>query len=552
MHITNEQIKEFLIDTGLISKVDILSCEKRCGGDDLCNSLISEGRISEADSARMKSYILGIPFVDFSKEKIPHDNLSLIPESLSRKHNIVSFGKEGGKIRVAFVDPESIGEVVDVLDADHIIPHVTHESSIKKALVEYQKGMQYSFGGDIRNNAVKIKKNNGIVDEHTSINLVDTILRHAISQGAAIIHLEKNSDDVIVRYRVRGKIYDAMTLPHEVMDSLLNRINILSGGNIGGFKFTTENGEIYISTSIQEDNEKIVLKLYSDSEDMMFERLYFQAHNIEKIHNNIHSKNGMILVTGPVKSGKTTTMYSILDILNSPNLNIVTIEDKIERNIKRVNQVKVMDSEKASYLRAVPGQDADVLMVGDIDTTEEMSIITNLSLADHLVISSITSDSAAECLYKVTQSGVDTFALKNSVKLIIGQKTLRKLDENKQKYYLSGAGLTSLGKIIDMDKVLELLKEKKIIDIKDTWKKVPFYRPKKSNNSKDGYNGRIGLQEVLEVSETIKDLMVSGANVNKIEEQAKKEGMITLLEDGIIKAVMGLTTLEEVLRVAAD
>lgn len=550
MHITNEQIKEFLIDSGLVSKIDLLSCEKRSGDVELSDFLVSEGKISEGDSARMKSYILGIPFVDLSKEKISHDYLSLIPEALSRKHNVVSFGKEGDKIKVACVEPKSISEIIEILDAEHIIPHVTHTSSIKKVLVTYQKGMQYSFGDNIRSNAVKIKKNNGVIDEHTSIDLVDTILRHALNQNANIIHIEQDLDGVIIRYRVKGKLYDAMTLPSEVMISLVNRINILSGGNNGGFKFTTERGEIYINTSIQENNEKIVLKLYSDSEDMMLERIYFQHHNIEKIHNAIHSKNGMVLVTGPVKSGKTTTMYSILDILNSPNLNIVTIEDNIERSIKRVNQVKVMDSEKVTYLRSVPNQDADVLMVSDIDTAEEMSLITNLSLTNHLVISSVTSESAAECLYKVSKIGVDPFALKNAIKIIIGQKTLRKLDDNKEKYYLSSAGIASLGKIIDIDRVLDLLKEKNIINQNDTWKKVPFYKPKKSIDSKDGYQGRVGLQEVLEISETMKDLIMSGSNIDKIESQAKKEGMITILEDGVMKAVMGLTTLEEVLRVA--
>jgi len=552
MHITNEQIKEFLIDSGLVSKIDFLSCEKRSGEDvDITNTLISEGKITESDSARMKSYILGVPFVDFDKEKISYDKLSLIPESISRKHNAVAFGKEDNKIKVACIDPNSISEIMDSLNAEHVIPYITNIKSIKKALVEYQKGLQHSFGDDIRSGAIKIKNNEGEIDDHSSIRFVDTILRHAVVQNASIIHIENDSKSVIVRYRVKGRLYDAMTLPVEVMLSLVNRINVLSGGNNGGFKFTTEDGDIYISSNTQNDYKKIVLKLYSDSDDMMLEKLNFQHYNIEKIHKYIHSKNGMILVTGPVKSGKTTTMYSILDIINSPSLNIVTIEDKIEKDIKRVNQVKVLDSEKAMYLRSVPGQDADIVMVSNINNAEEMSLMTNLSLTNHLVVSSVSSESASECLYKVLNNNIDPFAIKNSLKIIIGQKTMRKLDDNKEKYYLSSAGITSLGKIINLDEMLEILKDKKIVDANATWKKVPFYKPKKIKNSNGGYQGRVGVQEVLEISETIKDLIMSGANVSKFEEQAKKEGMITLLEDGIIKAVMGLTTLEEVLRVIA-
>jgi type II secretory ATPase GspE/PulE/Tfp pilus assembly ATPase PilB-like protein len=238
-------------------------------------------------------------------------------------------------------------------------------------------------------------------------------------------------------------------------------------------------------------------------------------------------------------------MYSLLDILNTPNSNLLTLENNIDKDISRVNQVRINREEREAYLRSIPGQDADVVMVDNIDDSEELSILTNLSLTNHLIISSVQSESASECLYKICNIGIDTFTIKNSIKTIIGQKVIKRIGDNKEKYTLSTAGISSLNKI--MDRMLNILKENQLVDINTTWSKVPFYRL----NKKTDYEGRIGLQEVLVVSEGIKDLIMSGADIEKIEEVSKKEGMITILEDGVMKAVMGLTTLEEVLRVAA-
>lgn len=541
MHITNEQIKDFLVDTGLMTKVDL---KHYTDSDDLSNVLVSDGRLSDCDVARMTSYILGIPFVDLSKDKISYDDLSNIPESISRKHNAVSFGREGDKLKVAFTDPVKIEEVLNHLDSDNIIPYITHQGSIKRSLVEYQKGLQYDYGDSIKKHAVILNERD---DNRSAIKILDTILRHAIAQGASIIHIESDGNNVLIRYRSKGKLYDAMTLPNNVYSSIERRVRDLSGTEKGGFKFTTEDKSIFVSSSVSENDQKIVMKLYSDSEDVLLENMYFSQDNIDKLHTAIHSKNGMVLVSGPIKSGKTTTMYSLLDIINSPNLNIVTIEENIKRNIPRVNQVKVDGEDREMYLRSIPGQDADVVMVDNMDSSDEVSILTNLSLTNHLILASLQSDSAAECLYKICNIGIDPFIIKNSVRVIINQKTLKKLGDNKEKYTLSKAGISSLSKIIDMDNMLQVLKDNNIVDKKASWKSVDFYRPKKG----DGYEGRLGIQEVLVISETIKDLMMSGSDVDVIEKQAQKEGMITTLEDGIMKAAMGLTTLEEVLRVAS-
>lgn len=542
MHITDEQIKEFLVDTGIMSKSELSFYNLK---DNLTDLLISDGKISDDDFSRMSAYILGIPFVDLIKDRPSYENLSLIPESISRKYNVVSFDKEDGKVKVAFTDPKNINDVLDNIDLENIIPYMTCNGSIKKSLVEYQKGLQDSFGNDIKKYAVNIKNDE---DDNSHVDIVDTILRHALIQGASTIHVEGRDSEIVVRYRIKGSMYDAMTLPKEVMSSIVKRIIDLSGDNNDGFKFTTESNNIFVGTFISHNRDKIVIKLYSDSEDMLLEKIFFNETNIERLHNNIHSKSGMIIICGPVKSGKTTTIYSILDILNNPNVNIVTIEENITKQISRINQIQADRAEREIYLRSISGQDADIIMVDNVDSSEDLSILTNLSLTNKLIMLSIQSDSASECLYKISNIGIDPFILKNSIKTIVGQKTLKRLGKDSEKYTLSKAGISSLSKIIDMDRMLNILKSNKLVEDNSDWKDVPFYRLKKNSD----YEGRVGLQEVLIMSETIKDLMMSGADTEKIEDRSKEEGMITLLEDGIMKAVMGLTTLEEVLRVAAN
>jgi len=536
MHITNEQVKDFLMDSGLMSKVNLMSYKDE---EDLLDSLIIDGKVSDIESARIKSYILGIPFVELSKDNVSYNDLINIPETISRKHNIVSFGKTEGKLKVAFTDPSSIKEIIENLDVDRIVPYITHSDSIKRSLVEYQKGLQYEFGDKIKKEVFNINENK------VSINILDTVLRYSILQNASIIHIDCDSE-VTVRYRIKGKLYDSISLPRSVMPSIVERVKKLSGEEELGFKFTTEDDNIFVGTFISD--EKVVLKLYSDKDDILLEKLNISKDNIDKIHKNIHSRSGMVIVSGPMGSNRKMLMYSLLDILNSPNSNILTLEKSIERKIPRVNQLKISGEERTDCLRDVSRQDVDVLMIDNVDDSEELSIITNLSLSNHLVIPSVQADSAAECLYKICSVGIDGFLIKNSIKTIIGQKVVKRIGKDSEKYTLSTAGINSLGKIIDMDRMLNILKENKLIKEGDTWKKVPFYRLNKKSN----YEGRMGLQEVMIISESIKDLIVAGAGIEKFEEVSRKEGMITLFEDGIMKAVMGQTTLEEVLRVAAN
>jgi type IV pilus assembly protein PilB len=262
----------------------------------------------------------------------------------------------------------------------------------------------------------------------------------------------------------------------------------------------------------------------------------------------------MILTTGPTGSGKTTTLYTILDILNKPDVNISTIEDPVEYQMKRINQTQVnpdIGFTFASGLRTLVRQDPDIIMVGEIRDNETASLAVNASLTGHLVLSTLHTNSSAGAIPRLMDMKIESFLLVSTINIVIAQRLVRRLSDTKEKYYLSKAELANLEKVVDLKRVLEVLKAEKVVKPGDTWDKINFWKAVPGKED-DGYKSRIGIHEVLKVSPTIKDLIMKGATAGQIEDQAKKEGMLTMIEDGIFKSVQGQTTIEEVLRVISE
>jgi type IV pilus assembly protein PilB len=245
----------------------------------------------------------------------------------------------------------------------------------------------------------------------------------------------------------------------------------------------------------------------------------------------------------------------MLDILNTPDVNISTVEDPIEYQIKRINQTQIRSDigfTFASGLRSLLRQDPDIIMVGEIRDNETASLAINASLTGHLVLSTLHTNSAAGAIPRLMDMKCEPFLLVSTIKIIIAQRLVRRLSENKVQYFLSDAEVVELGKKIDLEKVLGYLRAEKIIQDKTGWREIPFYKPNIATEGEDGYKGRLGIHEALKVTSTIKDLIIKNATADEIEEQAKKEGMMTMIEDGVFQAVQGMTSIEEVLRVAND
>jgi type IV pilus assembly protein PilB len=263
----------------------------------------------------------------------------------------------------------------------------------------------------------------------------------------------------------------------------------------------------------------------------------------------------LILITGPTGSGKTTTLYAMMEILNTPEVNISTVEDPIEYRMPRVNQTQVnpkIGLTFSSGLRSLVRQDPDIIMVGEIRDSETANLAINAALTGHLVLSTLHTTNAAGAIPRLIDMKAEPFLIASTVRIIIAQRLVRKLCVSKEKYVLKKSELKNLANYCDLKKVLENLKREKVVKPKATFKDIVFYRPKPTKSSPDGYSGRIGIFEVLAVTESIKELIIKRASTGQVQEQAWKEGMKTMVEDGFAKAAQGLTSIEEVLRVISE
>ena len=575
-------MKDFILDSGLVSKADFVVAEKKAKeeDEDVGKILVSLGKLGEDDLRKIKAYVLGIPFVDLKEQKINFDVLSLVPEPIARNHNIVAFKKTSDALEVAMLDTEDLAAIdfVKKKVGLKVVPRLTDSESMKNVLLQYQKSLKAEFGDIIQKEATTLKTITEEDGENASesdlkklaedlpvVRIVDTLLKHAIIQNASDIHIEPLEGQVVVRYRIDGLLHDAMVLPKNVAPSIIARIKVLSNLKLdekrlpqdGRFKIDLNEEKISfrVSTLPIYFGEKIVMRLLRENASgFTLEALGFHGEGLERLHRATKLATGMILTTGPTGSGKTTTLYTMLDILNTPNVNISTIEDPVEYQMNRINQTQVRPEIGFTFgngLRTLVRQDPDIIMVGEIRDNETASLAINAALTGHLVLSTLHTNSAAGAVPRLIDMKVEPFLLVSTIDIIIAQRLVRKLTDKKEKYFLTRAEIENLRKEVDIDRVLDFLITEKVINKKTTWDKVPFYRPGDSKGE-DGYSGRLGIHEVLKMSPSIKELIMQEKTNKDIEEQAKKEGMLTMIEDGIFKAVQGYTTIEEILRVVSE
>jgi len=585
MQINEEQLSKFILDGGLVSKGDLEEASKKAleKKQKIGNILLSEGKISETDLKRMEAFVLGIPFVSLAGQKIDFAVLSLIPEPIARNYNIVAYKKSEDSLEVAMLDVDDL-PVIDFIKKRSglkIMPRLTDASSIKSVLVQYRQSLEAEFkdiiekeSGSTLNVSEEGEKGNEksglelkkIAEDLPVVKIVDSLIFHAILQNASDIHIEPGEKDLTVRYRIDGILHDAMALDKSAGSGITARIKVLSNLKLdekrlpqdGRFKIE-QNGEkisFRVSTLPTFFGEKTVIRILKENaHGFSLEGLGFHGEGLERIHTSLAMNTGMLLATGPTGSGKTTTLYTMLDILNRPEVNISTVEDPIEYQMPRVNQTQVKPEIGLTFangLRSLLRQDPDIVMVGEIRDGETAGLAINASLTGHLVLSTIHTNSAAGAIPRLLDMGVEPFLITATVKTIIAQRLVRRLTNTKEKYFLSAAEIKNLAKIVDLNRVLEFLQTEKIIAKDASWDKIPFYKPKKTSDFEDGYSSRIGMHEVLKVSSTIREMIIKGSSQDDIEAQAKKEGMMTMIEDGIFQAVLGMTTIEEVFRVVSE
>ena len=583
MRVEPQQLKAFLLDSGLVAEEQFEKALKKAKEtrQKVEDVLVSEGLISQEELIKLEAYILGIPFVNLEKEVVAPEILKIIPEPIARRHNIIAFRKKLNNLEVAMLDPEDLMTIEFIKKKESglkILPRLTTPESIKNVLHQYQKTLEAEFGEIIKKEAGGIRpiKEEEFVEEKEEllkvaeeipvIKIVDTLMKHAILQRASDIHIEPLEKEVLVRYRIDGILHDAMTLPRAVASGIVARIKVLSNLKLdehrlpqdGRFKIETEDYKYSIRVSVLPifDGEKIVMRLLPESaKALSLEGLGLRSEALEKVQDNLRKPVGMILITGPTGCGKTTTLYAMMEILNIPGVNISTVEDPVEYRMPRVKQTQVnpkIGLTFASGLRSLVRQDPDILMVGEIRDDETAGLAINAALTGHLVLSTLHTNDAAGAMPRLIDMKAEPFLISSTLEVVIAQRLVRKLCKEKEKYSLKESEIENLKKYCDLERILQILKEEKIVKPKAKFEDVEFYRPKPSKESPEGYSGRIGIFEVLPVTETIKELIVGRAISDQVMAQARKEGMRTMIEDGFVKAAQGITSIEEVLRVIIE
>lgn len=592
MFISDKQLKNFLLESEIIPLSALEEAEQEAAktSQKFGQVLVEKNLIEEEQLRKTYAYLLGIPFVNLESHYVPKEVLNIVPEPIARKHNIIAFEKDGNKIKVAMLDPEDL-QTIDFIrkkTRSKILPCLTSEKSIRHVLTQYQKSLKAEFGEIINENvkfasivnetkagsaATPQEKEEEVLkkraEELPVIKIVDMLLKHAILQQASDIHIEPEEKEIVIRYRIDGILHDVMFLPKEVLSAIIARIKVLSNLKLdehrlpqdGRFKIETEDYKFSFRVSILPimDGEKVVMRLLNESsKGLTFEQLGFRDKALEAVQKNIHRPHGMILVTGPTGSGKTTTLYTIMDILNTNQVNISTVEDPIEYRMPRINQTQVSPKIGLTFaagLRALLRQDPDIIMVGEIRDEETMHIAINAAMTGHLVLSTLHTNSAAAAIPRLLDMGSEPFLLATTLNVIIGQRLVRKVCTScSEEYFLKKEDIIELGKKVNINSLLETIKREKILGAQiDSWEKIKFTRGKgcpRCNNT--GFKGRIGIYEVLEVEDDIRSLVSKRAEASEIESRAIEKGLLLMLEDGFIKAAQGATTIEEVLRVTQE
>lgn len=531
--------------------------------------LINDGAIDETELYQNASTILDVPFIELKGREIKQDVISLIPGPVAGTHQVVAFEKDKDTIKLAMTDPTDIQTIEFLRRKTGLEPKVylTTPSDLRESLRSYhteidehlrviQENGTMEIGGDLKKAA----------EELPIVNIVNSILEHAVYEGASDIHIEPLEKEVLVRYRIDGILKLAMTLPKTIQNGVIARIKILANLKLdehmapqdGRFKIQIQEEKLAFRVSIIPvyDGEKIVMRLLLEgAKPLSLEQLGLLKEQRLLLERAIKKPHGMILVTGPTGSGKTTTLYSVLGILNQPGVNISTVEDPIEYRISGVNQSQVNPKANFTFatgLRSLLRQDPNIIMVGEIRDQETAEIAINAAMTGHLVLATLHTNDAPTALPRLTDMGVPPFLVAFTANIIVAQRLVRKICQFcKKEYTLDKTATAELAKAFDANKMEKLFKEH--AETNKIRGKFSFYQGAGCHRcGQTGYKGRQGIYEILEITPKISSLINSHGTADDIKKIAREQGMLTMMEDGLIQAKIGVTTINEVLRVTTE
>ena len=580
--LTNRFLEHVLVGSKTFSKEDVAKYLAAAEGknQELEDYLLNERLISEDSLYETVATAYQLPFVNNIKHQvIRQDILLLVPEPLAQHYQIVAFDIEEDKaVRVVTTDPENLQafEFLRKKTGHDIHVSLTTPATLKDLLKQYHKSLQAEFKSLTTTKSTEEGKEvasgkglEELAEDLPVIRIVDTMLEYAIFEGASDIHIEPEETQVDVRYRIDGVLKSVMTLPKTVQAGVIARLKVLSNLKLdehrlpqdGRFKIQTNEYNIAFRVSVLPtfDGEKIVLRLLNESGQVRpLDQMGMQQGPFEVLQTNIKKPHGMILVTGPTGSGKTTTLYTILNVLNKPEVNISTIEDPIEYRMPHVNQSQV--NPKIGYtfangLRALLRQDPNIIMVGEIRDNETAEIAVNAAMTGHLLLSTLHTNDAVTAMPRLADMGILPFLVASTTNMVMAQRLVRKICPYCiVSFNLDKAVLKELDAQFNLQTVLGMLiSQGSVTKATKSFDKLLFYRGKGCKQcGHEGYRGRIGIYEVLNVTPEIGEAIVRKATTKELLAMARSQGMLTMVEDGFLKAKGGITSLEEVLRVTQE
>lgn len=553
-----EKLIDFLVNGGFITQDQSTEFQSisTTRGVPLEDILLEKEILTDQQLGQVVADIHQWHFVDLSQEIIDKSIINLLPEEFARAQNVICFSATETQAKVAMANPDDTG-LIHLLQKKlgrTISTYYTTAVSLKKALYFYQKEIKDEFEKLIDSHAREAAF--GEARDSAVVKLVDLLFWQGYKKGASDIHIEPQRAMTCVRFRIDGVMHDIVTLPRAIHDLIITRLKVLArlrtdehqapqDGKIE-YQFEDEHGDIRVSILPTTRGENAVLRLLAESSGTYsLEEVGLSERDYRILHANIKKPWGLILVTGPTGSGKTTSLYAVLKILNRREVNIATIEDPVEYNMDNLTQVQVNAKAKltfASGLRSIVRQDPNIIMVGEIRDQETASIAVNSAMTGHLVLSTLHTNDAATTIPRLLDMEIPSFLVSSTVNIAIAQRLLRKICG--KCIYSYEVTPEELSKTIYPDVVKELAQGKD---------KLLLYRGKGCpicHNS--GYSGRIGVFEVLEMNNSIRELIIKNADADEIKRQAIKDGMTTMFEDALGKVRRGVTTIDEVLRVVKN
>lgn len=555
MLITDKELAELLLRTGIVDekKLSELASFAASTQTSLYDLVLERDVVSDENLGILIADYLKIPFVVLTKTSIPEDTYHIVPERVARKQKVIAFARDAQGIKLALADPRNtlVQEMVARKTGQRVQVYFATERDIYNTLRIYRKDLQKAFQTLI--NETTGGRGLTYVAEAPIARIVDMIIDYAYQDKASDIHLEINESESLVRFRIDGLLQDVLKMPKAMHEQIVSRIKVLSrlrtdehlapqDGKMR-LKLDEENLDLRISILPVVEGEKIVMRLLaSHFRQFSLIDLGMTEKDLSKVTHAIGKSYGMVLSTGPTGSGKTTSIYALIKILNTREKNITTIEDPVEYRIKGVNQIQVnpkTDLTFASGLRSILRQDPNVVFVGEIRDGETAGIAVNAALTGHLVLSTLHTNDAATTLPRLTDMNVEPFLVASTVNVIIAQRLIRKICE-----------MCKASKVVQRAELLQNIPQEILSKHFGQTEQITLYEGKGCKVCHDtGYSGRVGLFEVLEVTKTIKKLITGKADSDAILHEAVQEGMSTMLDDGISKISKGITTLSEVLRV---